>query len=366
MSITYTPVFTGLVERRFTDGMNLRWWEPDGVIKHSAMLVTAATGMKEWNFREKHGIPNNGFTVCCDSGGFQILTGQVSFLEPVNVLRWMEHNGDIGMTLDVPPIDPNNLGPLHDISYFRKCAEKSARYYEKMYTNRISKNLQLLKVIQGGNRRELELWYKETEEFRFDGFSLSIKPPNDPMQVALHTTFIHEKEQPERVHILLGTGFDVIPAIVYAGNMLFKDVTFDSASYIQGAKTRKYFLPIDPKMRIDFSTKESNNLKIRKLPCSCPVCQNIEPSALQGEGSKIGGAISIHSLWVMKNYIKTLTSLVTDEELFFEFVRKHCSRRTVKSLEMVEEYANGKDFNQVYEKYKPYFTPEIERKQGRL
>ena len=363
MSVTYVPVYTGLVEREL-EGMHLQWWKPDAVIKHSTLLITAASGINEWNFREKHKIPTDGFTLIGDSGGFQLLTGQVPFLEPINVLRWLEKNADIGMTLDVPPVDPVTLGPLDDMNYFRKCAEKSARYYEKMYADRVTTHLQLLKVSQGGNKKELELWHKITNDCKFDGFSLSCKPPGDPMQVALHTTFIHGKEQPKRIHILLGTGYDVIPAIIYASKM-FEDVTFDSASYLQGAKMRTYSLPINPKIRIDFSTKEGNNLKLKKLPCSCPICQNLKPSDLQGEGSTIGAALSIHNLWVVKNYIETLTTMVDDEELFLTFVRRNCGSRTLKSIEMIDDYIEKGDFNEVYEKYLPYFR-SVTRKQGIL
>ena len=363
MTITYTPVYTGLVEREI-EGMHLQWWKPDAAIKHSAMLITAVAGIKEWDFRENHKIPNDDFTFISDSSGFQILTGQISFIEPINVLRWMEKNADIGMTLDVPPIDPVTLGPLDDIVYFKKCAEKSARYYEKMYADRVSTHLQLLKVLQGGNKKELELWYKVTNECDFNGFSLSIKPPSDPMQVALLSSFIHEKEQPKRVHVLLGTGYDVIPAIIYASK-LFENITFDSASYLQGAKMRTYSLPIYPKMRVDFSTKEGNNLKLKKLPCACPICQNLKPSDLQGEGAKIGVALSIHNLGVVKNYIETLTTMVDDEELFLTFVRRNCGVRTLKSIEMIDDYIERGDFNMTYEKYLPFFR-SITRKQGIL
>ena len=362
MTITYTPVYTRLVEREF-EGMNFRWWKSDAIVKHSALLITAATGMKEWNFREKHNIPRKGFTLINDSGGFQLLTGQVPFLEPINVLRWMERNADIGMTLDVPPIDPVTLGPLDDIVYFRKCAEKSARYYEKMYADRVSTHLQLLKVLQGGNKKELELWYKITNECSFDGFSLSIKPPSDPMQVALLSSFIHEKEQPKRIHILLGTGYDVIPAIIYASK-LFENITFDSASYIVGAQYRKYMLPIDPKMHIQFLTDKTDS-RLKTLPCSCPICQKLEAHNLYGNGSRIGVAISIHNLWVMKEYIKTVESLIDDKELLISFVRKNCSPKTLKSIEMIDDYIEKGDFSMTYEKYLPYFR-SIATKQGTI
>jgi len=295
-------------------------------------------------------VPNYERFICNNvlahnSGGFQLLTGQVSYLEPINVLRWMEKNADIGMTLDVPPINPVTLGPLNDMVYFEKCAVKSARYYEKMYTDRASNHLQLLKVLQGSSRDELELWYKTTKECEFDGFSLSIKPPSDPIQVALLSTFIHEKEQPKRVHILLGTGYDVIPAIIYTSK-LFENVTFDSASYIIGAQYRKYILPFNPKMHVHFLTNK-NNGRLKTLPCSCPVCRRLEAQNLYGDGSKIGVSISVHNLWVMKEYIRTVESLLADKDLFISFVKNNCSDRTLKSIEIIDEYIDTGDFNKV-------------------
>ena len=69
MIVTYVPVFTGLLERDI-EGMHLQWWKSDAIIKHSTLLITAASGINEWDFREKHKIPTDGFTLVGDSGGF--------------------------------------------------------------------------------------------------------------------------------------------------------------------------------------------------------------------------------------------------------------------------------------------------------
>jgi len=345
--VTYTPAFpTAFVRKR-----RYWWWKRgESLLFHSSLLVSAGLFIDKVNFREKCEIGKDVLVVG-DSGGFQILKGVKEFLEPVRILRWQERNVDVGITLDVPPLNPKNLGPLNDIERFRKCARMSARFNEIMERNRETNDLILLKVLQGGVKKELEIWYNETKKQKFDGYALSIKPPNDPMQVALHTTFIHEKEAPERVHIFLGSGFDVIPTIIYA-SQLFRHVTFDSSSpFTLGMNYRWYLTPTFPKFKIRIAPIKGVVPKLKNLPCDCPVCTTHNCSDFVENGP----LIALHNLYVFLTYISFVKSLLQDREVFLDFVERFCSERTKKSIEFIDMYMEGKEFTKCYDAFKSYF-----------
>jgi len=346
MDVVYTPALSPSITSK-----ECWWWRKESCsIYHPFLLASAGVFINEVNFREKYGVGKDVLVVG-DSGGFQILKGVKEFLEPIRILRWQERNVDVGITLDVPPLNPKTLGPLNDIERFRKCARMSARFNEVMERNREANDLILLKVLQGGVKKELEMWYDETKEQKFDGYALSIKPPNDPMQVALHTTFIHEKEAPERVHIFLGSGFDVIPTIIYA-SQLFKHVTFDSSSpFSAGGNYRIYFTSIFPKFSFRIAPNKGVVPKFKDLPCNCPVCTTYNYSDFVEDGA----LISLHNLYVFLTYTSFIKSLVHDREIFLDFVEKFCSERTRKSIEFIDMYVDGKEFAKCYDAFKHYF-----------
>jgi len=343
--VKFTPAVIGMTDRgniKKDKNYTLDWWTDTAIFRYDAMLVSAFYGMDKWDFREYYKIPRKNFTLIGDSGGFQIWTQGVK-IEPLDILRWQEHNVDIALTVDVPP-----PSPCPDFTLFTRASDLSRKNYEIAYRSRESEDIELFKVLQGDNRKELNYWWDNVADLEFDGVSISVHPPT-PMPLAINLGYIMDKGE-KKTHVLLGTGKGTYPTAVYA-KRFFDRITIDSASFsISGARNRGYWLPYDIGSAINFGKKFSGELK--KLPCKCPVCQLATIDDLNSEGSLAGGLIALHNLWTSLSYYDFLDDISDDRELFLSYIKREGYDESVKAISFLDDvYEMG--FDDAWEKLRP-------------
>ena len=248
-NLRFSPSVEGLLNRakeQVEGGYTLDWWTPTAMFNYDALMVSAFYGMEKWDFREFYDIPRKDFTFISDSGGFQIFSQQIK-VEPVDILRWMEHNADIGLTLDRPPFKSGeqtlsfNESPRATEEDFKVSIEQSRRNYEIMARNRQSDKLKLLQVVHGYSLRELTQFHEAVKDIEFDGHAFGANQ-NEPKTVALVLGYAQTIEK-ERVHMFLLTGRYIVPLVIFA-KRFFNHLTFDSSAFsITGARYRKYYYP---------------------------------------------------------------------------------------------------------------------------
>lgn len=351
------PDIQGRYDQKYKS-YKLAWWGEGSIIQHNALLMSAFYGMKWWDFRDHFKIPRKNFTLVADSGGFQQnTTGER--IDPVAVLKWQEMNADIGFILDIPPKDPVTGIATKDLNHLTKCAVQTALNAERALRNRKNEDMLLYGILQGGDPEQFKIWIKEfdSRELEFDGYCASLQPPSDPMQVALHTTFLHNYGI-KKVHIFGGTGADVTPVIIYAAK-LFDLFTFDSSSYAVGSKFRKYFLPnLTMRDSIHFATKSEGATKIKNLPCDCPVCQISSVKHMFSDGSVPGALISLHNLYIYIRFLNMLTYLSDDDDAYLEYVTKYSTKETIRALNFIKDYTEigYEEVNKKYFKKKKSLT----------
>jgi hypothetical protein len=324
----------------------LTWWETNSFYRYDAMLISAFYGMKWWKYREYFNIPRENFLLIADSGGFEQLT-QGARIDELDVLRWQERNADIGFALDIPPKDPVTHAPATDVNHFIKCAEQTQRNTDIMNSHRATSKMKFYKVLQGGDKEQLDLWWSYIKDFETDGLCSSPQPAQQPLPTALHIGYAISKEI-KNIHILLGSGINVTPVNVY-GSKFFNLYTFDSSSYGQGTMTRDYWLPYNLNESINFG-RNSKNTAIDALPCDCPVCQHTTADDMKAEGSEAGAIISLHNLYNYIRYVNFLTNLSQDEEFYFEYVKKHNPNNTYKALCFIRD-CKEKGLEDAYKTY---------------
>ncbi len=323
----------------------LTWWEPTSFYYYDAMLISAFYGMKWWDYREYFNIPKENFVLVGDSGGFEQLTQNVR-IDPIDVLRWEERNVDIGFTLDVPPKDPVTHAPATDPAHFLRCAEQTKRNTEIMCSHRENFKMKFYKVLQGGDREQLDLWWKYIADFETDGLCSSPQPAQQPLPTALHIGYALSKGI-KNLHILLGSGMNVTPVNVY-GSQFFDTFTFDSSSYSQGTMTRDYWLPNNLNESINMGRSNTNHFI--NLPCDCPVCQHTTADDMKADGSEPGAIISLHNLYNYIRQINFLKALTQDQDFYFDYVKKHFPDNTYRAICFIRDCKEG-DFDSAYNKY---------------
>jgi hypothetical protein len=140
-------------------------------------------------------------TVLGDSGGFQIQGNMIKLNGDETremILRWLERNCDISMTMDFPTggIDKGNLTShikrfesenvninqyCSSLGFDPKCYQKKAfaaclhgsiennNYFIK---HRIPKATRFLNVLQGRDESECDTWYNHVKHFEFEGYAM--------------------------------------------------------------------------------------------------------------------------------------------------------------------------------------------------
>ena len=305
------------------------------------MLCSAFYGMRDkWNYREEYNIPKD-FLLIADSGGFEQATQGIR-IEPIDVLKWQENNADIAFTLDVPPVNPENLKFTDDMNYFKKCADQSIRNAECAQKNR--DNIKLYSVLQGHTKEQLDIW-SQKKLTEYDGTALSHKSTH---LVWLSVQAMYAKEQGvQNIHVLTGTGYNSVPIIVYLRKH-FKQVTFDSSSYGMGARNMQYNLPY----RYHLFFGRAYNEKVKTLPCDCPICQAISIEDLQTGTSISGALISLHNLYNYIQHVNFLDAIVDDEELFSNYIKRHTNEKTQRAYNFLTS-CEKIGFDDTYTKFFP-------------
>ena len=109
-----------------------------------------------------------------DSGGYQIARNPQIIKgagDKLKVLRWLEANADVAMTLDVP------TGPvLNSSNYYRsvqECLEETERNLKIFSSHRQNNDVSFLNVLQGNTQQEADAWYDTVKKYKFEGWAFA-------------------------------------------------------------------------------------------------------------------------------------------------------------------------------------------------
>lgn len=116
-----------------------------------------------------------------DSGGYQVATGKLNIDElgmRMRILRWLEGNSDIAMTLDVPTAGLGKPGFAY--RSYDECLEATIGNLEFFQEHRDkSRSTCFLNVIQGNTVDESVNWYEAVRDYDFEGWAVAGVLRND-------------------------------------------------------------------------------------------------------------------------------------------------------------------------------------------
>jgi hypothetical protein len=129
-----------------------------------------------------------------DSGGYQLATGKLKIEhdgDRLGILRWLEYNADIAMTLDWPP---GGIGkPGFPFTSTEQCLEATIENLEFFYKHRRpDRGTIFLNVIQGTTPQESVDWYKAVKMFPFEGWAVAGALRNDIYHLCRLIITMHE------------------------------------------------------------------------------------------------------------------------------------------------------------------------------
>lgn len=116
----------------------------------------------------------SGTIVIGDSGGYQIASGRLritSDQDRFRILRWLEKNTDIAMTLDVPT--GPCLRPGYAFQTTKHCLTTTLDHLAFFQRNRVEGKIRFLNVLQGNTPKEADYWYDAVKKFDFEGWAFA-------------------------------------------------------------------------------------------------------------------------------------------------------------------------------------------------
>lgn len=326
---------------------DLKFFTNRSFFKHGSLLTSAYYMIDSVeDFRKELGYPNDSLLIA-DSGGFQFASFARKHKEigitPLQVLRWMEANADIGMNLDVPPWDDFNASLKQSVENFKHFQHERQNYHMKLYN-----------ILHGKTFGEMHEWYDAVKNFNFDGWAYGVKPSDNIYLQALGYMFLQENDAPcikTNFHMFGVSGIKNMLVLSMLAHHFESDITFDSSSYGLGTRIRRYMFPKDVRYGIEFGRDVTH--KLSNIPCDCPVCKNIAIDDLYNQNHQaIGLLISLHNLYQYAEVNRMINILVSDDYALDMYAKSVGELDTVVSFRKILHAYDESRTQAVYDNYK--------------
>ena len=301
---------------------------------------------------QEHNTLDSGCLTVSDSGGFQVLTGEVGYLSPDKVAKWYNKNVHYGLVLDLPCT--NNVV---DLQY------KSARA-QVINTKRMMDHIhpsRLFNVIHGASFN-VDVFNRVrdiVEDDRMDRVCIpGLYFGNLVSGFNTLFDFIGRGKKYKQIH-MLGV-FNISQTICLAKLASLPGmpyITSDASTHLQGASYHTHF-----NQRSISGALERNPIGIRtpygKTPslkktfqCCCPVCSTLKYVDILGalEGTPTMYALATHNMIEGTRYLRYMYDLAksTTFDEYREIARQQVGGRgsTIANevdaaLRFIEVYAN--------------------------
>ena len=257
----------------------------DAYFYNPYILISAGTQYNKQNFREKLDIGDE-CKIFVDSGGYQLAMGTVNkdkFTDEV-ALKWSEANGNIFPILDRPA-----FSKLYDYDFSLKTSVNYAKYYHE---NRSKSDSYVLNVLQGENKDDMENWYKHISKYKFEGWGFGGSKGNLALIGMAILTLLNngefDREDCKYLHIFGVSSNEAMVYIQFIQKMLNRQdidiqLTYDSTYWNRTCVFGGYFIREQYTMGTGMEQMNwSNSIdysklgKDFKLPCWCPVCEDLD------------------------------------------------------------------------------------------
>ena len=328
----------------------------DAYFYNPYILISAGTQYQKTNFREKLDIGEE-CKIFVDSGGYQLAMGTVNkdkFTDEV-ALKWSEANGNIFPILDRPA-----FSKLYDYDFSLKSSVNSAKYY---YENRSKSGADVLNVLQGENKDDMENWYKEISKYKFDGWGFGGSKGNLALIGMAILTLLNngefDREECKYLHIFGVSSNEAMIYLQFIQRMLDRQdidiqLTYDSTYWNRTCVFGGYFIRERYVVGTGMESMNWPNTidyaklgKEFKLPCLCPICEDLVDSYSffntfkknkKGEDKlsfvKFNMMIGFHNLFLQMLYNKMTNRLLHADMM--EVYKEAFAPKVYKNLGILE------------------------------
>ncbi|MFA5432863.1 MAG: hypothetical protein WC319_08335 [Candidatus Paceibacterota bacterium] len=328
------------------NGYDIKYFTEKSAFQHDHALVNAYYNIDIENVRKTYGYPSN-LKLLVDSGGFQIASftrkGKPISIQPIDILRWIEKNADIGMNLDEPVVND-----------FDTSLKRSLENFQIFQNSRENYNFKLYNILHGHNLTQIKNWYNAVKEFDFDGWAIGIKPSSNVFLQTLGYMVLHEnnaKNLLNNIHFFGMSSIQNMLALAMLSHHFNTKITFDSSTFNMGSRTRMYYLPMSARYFLLFGRNKQKLMKT--LPCNCPYCRNTNIDFMYSQDNQLVPIIiSLHNLYQFVEVNKTINALVDDYDALLKYARSLNETKTVITMQNFLNDYNQHGYQKTYNDYK--------------
>ena len=333
--------------------------------RHTDILITAGHHFKKDDYKNDLGLTDKNL-VMGDSGGYQIASGAIKWDMSIRerIFKWLEHNSDIAMNLDIPP-------KIKYEGMYEECLKISKDNF-KYFADNQSGNTDFLNVVQGTNDLEYINWYNEMKDYPFQGWAVGGGGRNVYAFMSGVMSLLqggeHLKDTNKYFHIL---GISKIKDFLML-NQLQKSlnevdsnivVTTDSSSPDRAVVFGSYYHSYDfkkPAFRSINVPKYDDTFKdqvFKHLPVATEFDREYLREALTWDDTidwkgQCTMAIRLHNFMVFKEAIEKAEYYVYSHD----YIKKQVlSNDMYELLDSIDAMVKSDKPREVFEKYKPLF-----------
>ena len=365
----------------FSDKKSLRIYNKDfdSYYHNPYILISAGSVYKKTNFRKT--IHAEKSIVFVDSGGYNLAHSTLDpkrFTDKI-ALEFSEANGDIFPILDRPTFtlgmmredkngNPKPVSPYKDYDECLNLSVNSAKYY---YENRSRSDATILNVIQGQTVNQIESWYKEISKYEFEGWAYGGTKGNlgrilPALKFLLNSGEL-ARESCKMFHIFGVTSNESMIYFQYL-QLVFErmgidlQITYDSTYWNRTCVYGSYMTRPRYIVGLGMESMEwTNSINYKelskdfKLPCHCPICEDLDDAygffnnykkdEKTGKEvivfKKFNNMIAFHNLYLQLEYLENVRRIFSSGmkdvyEAFFP--QKICD-----NFKLIDNYFNNVD-----------------------
>jgi hypothetical protein len=252
----------------------------------------------------------NGTALVTDSGGFQIVKGDLDWIDPVKEIEWMNSNTDLAMLLDVPTQDP---------AYITRAAHVQKHVID-LWQGSKRPDLELINIVHGqgtGMRKYLDIVETDGIDRIAFGGMFWIGFMNSVHRIVSAILMTPDYKQH---HVLGVTHRGIMMLLMYMSKLkMSPQITCDSSSALQLSCYRTLYLynRIEESIFMkDMGEKGNYVTGYGKLPCNCPICSTLvyADTFRNLKGDIPDALVCMHNVYAMNDWVRHTDVMVQAED----------------------------------------------------
>lgn len=292
--------------------------------------------------------PNTKLKYVSDSGGFQLMTEKVSFIDPRKIIEWYNLNVDMGMVLDIPVVHEDEK-----ISQIKRLAWVQRRNTDLMMLNKAD-HVDLINIFHGVTPAQKAAFREIVEDDRIDRLALGGEYYNNVVNGTnnLMTTILNGRHY-KHFHLLgifnLAQLAIIVKVAEWEGNHAL--ITSDASTHIQSASRKIYHGYLGQR----YSPKRMNIGDADRIPtisnetiCNCKACRAVKYMDILGsvDGAITTFILAYHNMYEVNRFSRMLYDICRDttHKEYREFVKYNLRHHkglqyTLHALDFVQHVA---------------------------